>query len=615
MLEGFDYDELMNIVSGDDFDERPVDIETFIYGYEYLDVTSHGENPLRLSDIQMSIVEAASQIYHLETLVSLYGPERGTEMWKGRKQEIIMQLGKGSGKDFTSTVACAYIVYLLLCLRDPAAYYKKPAGNTIDIINVAINAQQANVVFFKNFVTLIKNSPWFRGKFEEKGSQVNFPKKITVYSGHSEREAFEGYNTLVVILDEISGFALDSVSGNPNAKTADAIYNMYRASVTSRFPDHGKLLLLSWPRYRDDFIQSRYNEVIENKEVVWRETTIKLDPDLPDGVESNEFTIEWEEDHILEYKEPHVFALRRPSWSVNPTMKPQNYARDFARDYVDALARFACMPPESIDGFFKDRQKVEQAFQSANGVDNETGRFRDWFVPDPDKMYFIHVDLAKKVDNCAVAMAHVEKWKQIRTGGGKPEIVPDVVVDAVRWWKPTPDQNVDFTKVREYIVSLRQRGFNIRMVTFDRWQSEDMIDYLESIGMRAEKLSVAIGHYTDLAITVQEGRCHGPDIELLRNELLKLRVMPNGKLDHPRKGSKDLADATAGAVYNAIAHTPRDLHGEFEVMTMEDISRRAREQKAKHDEIEQWNENAQIRPPRTPPPPGLADWLDGIQVL
>lgn len=610
-IPGFDYDDLMNLVSGDDFEERPVDVETFIYGYDYLDITQHGQNPLSLSEIQMEIVKAASQIYRKDTLISLYGIERGMDMYRKRYNEIIMQLGKGSGKDFTSTVAVAYIVYLLLCLRDPAAYYEKPAGNTIDIINIAINAQQANVVFFKNFQTLIEKAPWFEGRYDPKGSQINFDKNVTVYSGHSEREAFEGYNTLIVILDEISGFATDSASGNPNAKTAQSIYDMYRASVTSRFPDDGKLLLLSFPRYKDDFIQSRYDEVIAEKEVLIREVTVKLDPDLPDGIESNEFVIEWEEDHIQSYAEPHVLALKRPSWSVNPTKKPQNYARDFFKNYVDALSRFACMPPDSVDGFFKDRQKIEQAFHIRNGVD-ETGAFRDWFQPIPGKTYFVHVDLAKKHDNCAVAMAHVDKFKQIRQGGGTPEIVPEVIVDAVRWWKPTPDQNVDFVKVREYIVSLRQRGFDVRLVTFDRWQSEDMIDYLESIGMRAERLSVAIAHYTDLSICVQEERVHGPDIELLRKELRQLQIMPNGKLDHPRKGSKDLADATAGAVYNAIAHTPRDQFGELEVLTMSEMRAKAEEDRIQQQQIR--NPNV-ISQPKKDIPPELASWLDGMRLL
>ena len=58
---------------------------------------------------------------------------------------------------------------------------------------------------------------------------------------------------------------------------------MYRASVDSRFPDFGKVIMLSFPRFKDDYIQQRYDAAVAEKEVIIRSTTLKLDPDLPDG--------------------------------------------------------------------------------------------------------------------------------------------------------------------------------------------------------------------------------------------------------------------------------------------------------------------------------------------
>jgi len=45
---------------------------------------------------------------------------------------------------------------------------------------------------------------------------------------------------------------------------------------------------------------------------------------------------------------------------------------------------------------------------------------------------------------------------------------------------------------------------------------------------------------------------------------LQLRIVKD-KVDHPRKGSKDLSDAVCGAVYNAIALTPPDADREVEI--------------------------------------------------
>jgi hypothetical protein len=127
-----------------------------------------------------------------------------------------------------STVAVAYAVYKLLCLKDPARYYGKPSGDAIDIINIAINAQQAKNVFFKGFKTKIERSPWFAGKYYAKMDSIEFDKAITVYSGHSERESHEGLNLMVAVLDEISGFANEVGTGNDQGKTADNIYKAFR---------------------------------------------------------------------------------------------------------------------------------------------------------------------------------------------------------------------------------------------------------------------------------------------------------------------------------------------------------------------------------------------------
>ena len=731
--------------------------------------------------------------------------------------------------DYSSTIACSYIVYLLLCLKDPARYYGKPPGDSIDILNIAINSAQANNVFFKGFQRRVDLSPWFQGKYETKAGHISFIKNVNVYSGHSEREAWEGYNCrtpdvealtksgwktydqlsigeeiytinhetgvgqwnpierinvfntvdediveysgssfnatstmdhrwpvinragerswkttatltasdnipliaksngqpvektysddlvrlaasymtegsdqlasetvpsyeflnaltseqldifievclladcrgknefaqrnwamseifayacilsgrsvsirpidtpgrdykmlnvrvrkdsvvnpetavkagrrmtkttrkytgvvwcptvenatwlsrekgsvhftgncMYVVLDEISGFALESTSGNEQSKTAKAVYDMYRGSVDSRFPDYGKVILLSFPRFKNDFIQQKYEGVIADKETVDRSHKFKIDDDLPDGYEGNEFEIHWEEDHIISYTLPRVFALKRPTWEVNPTKPIESFKIPFLRDKMDALARFACMPPDAIDAFFKDRQKIEMAFTQHNAVSAE-GAFEDWFVPKENTRYFMHVDLARKHDHCAVALAHVETWKKQKIGDVYTEPAPYITVDCVRWWTPTKDKNVDFADVREFIVSVRQRGFDLRLVTFDRWESDDMMSYLNSVGIKSERLSVAKRHYDDFALTIHDERVTGPSIDLLREELLQLRITNNDKVDHKRSGSKDLSDAVCGAIYNAIAHTPRKLDQEIEIHDYDSI--------------------------------------------
>ena len=558
------FNDLIDILDGEEFDERPVDLRTFVTSPEYL-----GLPPL--SEYQYTLIEKSSQIYKESTLIKLFGEEEGRRRFKQTCNEVIAQLGKGSGKDYCSTISVSYIVYLLLCLKDPATYYGKPPGDAIDILNIAINAQQANNVFFKGFKTRVEKSPWFIGKYEAKASEMKFDKSITVHSGHSEREAWEGYNVIAVILDEISGFATENTTGHDQAKTADAIYDMYRGSVVSRFPEYGKVILLSFPRFKNDPIQKFYDSVIAEKETVIRTKTLKMDDDLPDGTEGNEITVEWEEDHIISYNIPKVYALKRPTWEINPTKTIENFKVEFYKNMPDALGRFACMPPEAIDAFFKSREKIEKSFSNMALAVDGFGRLEDWFAPDPDKEYFLHVDLAQKHDHCAVSMSHVQKWVNVKVTDSYSQPAPIVEIDAVRYWTPTKDKSVDFTEVKDYILSLKTRGFNIKVCTFDRWNSHDMMQQLKAYGINTELLSVAKKHYDDMAMIVMEERLHGPHIPLLINELLELKITRD-RVDHPRKGSKDLADAVCGSIYNAIKRTKFDTMKEIDVHNYETLS-------------------------------------------
>lgn len=557
------FDDFLEALEDSHFAEKPVDAKTFVEGEEYL-----GQPPL--SEIQYDIVEAMSQIYKQEDLQKLMGFEEGNRYYKKfTKNEIILQLGKGSGKDFTSTVAVSYIVYKLLCLKDPARYYGKPSGDAIDVINIAINAQQAKNVFFKGFKTKIEKSPWFAGKYYSKMDSIEFDHSITVYSGHSERESHEGLNLMVAILDEISGFANEVNTGNDQGKTADNIYKAFRGSVDSRFPDLGKVVLLSFPRYPGDFISTKYDDSIMEKEVIQRTHKYVMNPDLPESSSSNTLEITWDEDQIVSYKYPGVFSLKRPTWEVNPTRSIDDFKLAFYTDIGDAMMRFACVPTFASDAFFKQQEKVQSAMTIRNPLDSFR-RFDENFKAKEDTKYYVHADLAQKHDKCAVAIAHVDKWVSIQVMKDYEQVVPVVVVDAVAWWEPRVEGPVNLSEVKQWIQNLRRQGFDLGMVSFDRWQSFDIQNELKSVGIRTETVSVAKKHYEDMAMLIYEDRLAMPAIELLFEELTQLKIMRNNRVDHPRKSSKDLADAVCGAVFGAISHTPRENIGEVEIHTFRD---------------------------------------------
>lgn len=557
-----DFSDFREALDDNPFSEYPVDVRTFVLSKDYL-----GLPPL--SEYQYELVEAMSQIFREEDLARYMEKDEARKFHrKYTNNEVIMKLGKGSGKDHSSAVGVAYVVYKLLCLNDPSAYFGKPTGDAIDIINIAINAEQAKNVFFNNLLGKIKRAPWFNGKYEDKVNTIRFDKNVTVYSGHSERESHEGLNLLMAILDEISGFAMFSASqSNEQAKTADNIYDAFKGTVVSRFAAYGKVVLLSFPRYKDDYISKAYDRVIAEKEVVIRTHRFVLDPELPEDHPGNSFEIAWEEDHIIRYTRPKVFALCRPTWDVNPIVHIDELAEAFYTNMSDALMRYCCMPGVSNDTFFQSEEKIRLCLSRYNPVDNK----RQWdsrFKPNPNVTYYLHVDLAQVHDKCAVAICHVDKWVNVHNFSKYSKLSPFVVCDAVAYWEPQKEKKpVELSEVKDFIVALRSMGFKIGMVTFDRWQSLDIMNQLKALGIPSDRLSVAKQHYDDLTSLFYEERLLGPNDDALIDELLKLRLLPNGKVDHPGKSSKDISDALAGACYNAILYTPAPANREVEIHT------------------------------------------------
>lgn len=523
-LEFSDFDRLLK---QDELTTEPVPIEVFVQDKKYL-----GLPPL--SDIQLEIVRHSTQILKKHTLQKLMGEEAGEEWYKKyTDNEVICMLGKGSGKDHCARISIAYTAYLLHCLRDPLAYYGKANGVYIDLLNLAVNAQQAQRVFFEPLKNLLLASPFFNEVgFEPRVSEIFFfSRPVRCFSGHSESEGWEGYEVLTVILDEISAFKTDAeLRGETRAKgSASAIYNMSKLSVMSRFPEVGKVILLSFPRYKGDFIQQRFMSAAAKEE-------------------------------------PKTWTIKAATWEVNPTINREDLESEYIRNPIEARARFECEPPNMEDAYFRDADLVRKAFNYGDDpVDEEDGTFKPWFNGSDGRVRFIHIDLGLKRDRAALCMVHSAGFKEISTSMGV-EKLPVINVDFVHSWEASHGAEINFASVRQMIVDLC-RKFDVALVTFDRWQSVEMVQSLRAQGVNADFHSVKKSAYDTLMTAIYDTRLRGYWNEILvEEELLKLRLFANNKIDHPSSGSKDLADALAGAVFNCIQNIEMESEIDIEIL-------------------------------------------------
>ncbi|MAG72851.1 hypothetical protein CL620_00925 [archaeon] len=568
-LDFKDFDRLLN---QDELVEEPVSLDVFVEDKHFLNLPP-------LSDIQTEIVKQSTQIFKEDTLQKYMGDDAGSDYYnKYTQNEVICQLGKGSGKDHCSRIALARTVYLLHCLRDPIGYYGKATGVYIDLLNLAVNAQQAQRVFFEPLKNLLLSSPYFNEVgFEPRVSEIFFfSRPVRCFSGHSESEGWEGYEVLSVVLDEISAFKTDSeLKGDLRSKgSASAIYNMSKLSVMSRFPEVGKVILLSFPRYKGDFIQQRYSSAVDKNE-------------------------------------PKTWYIKASTWDVNPTIERHQLESEYIRNPIEARARFECEPPSMEDAYFRDADLVRNAFTYHDDPIDEDGAFKPWFNSEDGKVRYMHIDLGLKRDRAALCMVHGGGFTEIKTSMGT-ELLPVVNVDLVYYWEAIPGQEINFSSVRQMIIDL-SRKFDVASVTFDQWQSVDMVQTLRSLGVNADFHSVKKTDYDTLMTAIYDKRLRGYWNEILvEDELLKLRLLNNAKIDHPTKGTKDLADALAGAVFACAKNISHDTEIEIEVVTTAGINEKYEHEKDMADVLmaspdnHEWtsvNSQTKIMPDE------LRDWL------
>lgn len=520
------FEDFDNLLNQDELVEIPVPIEEFVTDKKFLGLPN-------LSPIQLEIVRHSTQILKEHTLKKIMGEKEGAEYYKKyTDNEVICMLGKGSGKDHCARISIAYTAYLLHCLKDPLTYFGKANGVYIDLLNLAVNAQQAQRVFFEPLKNLLLSSPYFnKVGFEPRVSEIFFfSRPVRCFSGHSESEGWEGYEVLTIILDEIAAFKTDAeVKGDTRSKgSASAIYNMSKLSVMSRFPEVGKVILLSFPRYKGDFIQQRFFSSREKEE-------------------------------------PKTWSIKAATWEVNPTIKREQLESEYIRNPIEARARFECEPPNMEDAYFRDPDSVRKSFMYGENPLDDDGIYKPWFNNQDGHRRFIHVDLGLKRDRSALCMSHCSGFKELKTSMGV-EVLPVINVDLIHSWEAQPGEEINFASVRQMIVELC-RKFDVAKVTFDRWQSIEMIQSLRSMGINADFHSVKKTDYDTLTGAIYDTRLRGYWNELLvEEELLKLRLFSNNKIDHPNSGSKDLADALAGSVYQSVQHMAFEAEVDIEII-------------------------------------------------
>jgi hypothetical protein len=280
----------------------------------------------------------------------------------------------------------------------------------------------------------------------------------------------------------------------------------------------------------------------------------------------------------------------------------------FHDDLRKALKDIAGIPQGAMDKLFYDYDKIENCFVPALKniyfaikADAKQSPYRlvwdqvkdDLFVKTANgyRFYYkpsiprvFHIDQSVASDLTAIAFVHVEK-KQLPPDA-KIDLTRDLiyVVDFVVPISPLGGR-INLDSIKEFISDVySQGGVPIVKGSFDTYQSEASLQYLQRLGIEMEHVSVdeTLDPYMFMAQLIEQGNLKIGRNIFFKNNLKSLRITQRKqsqtlKIDHTMGdivdpngadynwdtsllgiNGKDVSDAIAGALYLAKLHLAND---------------------------------------------------------
>lgn len=576
VLEKVGPEELVNLLGewyGDLYVRQPAPVREWVESPQYMDLKGQ-MFPMLLDDFE--------------------------ELFSGAYDEAVLHGAIGWGKSFTTGLALSRMVYEVSCLRNPQLTYGLAEGSQIVFLNVATTFTTAKEVVFEYVKNFVDRSPYFRNIFpldKHLEKELRFPHEVRIAPVASTQGGILGQNMFGGCIDEANFLFKSAKSSkarglNEEYDHAAVLYNAMIRRMKSRFMQQGKLpgilLIVSSSLYPDDFTERRIQEAKENGEdrVFFRRYS-QWEPKPKHFYSGEKFLLS------LGSSTSRPKVLLSPSETgfdeamddpekleaegVKVIEVPIEHKTEFQKDIDMAIRDVAGYPTLATTPFFRDRAAIERAVHrgverglahpysniTVHSLDDEMWVQSNLDFQKSELPHFAHVDLAINGDAAGISIVRldgIETRTDIEidpaTGVEIPttEYVPKLTAVMMLQVFAPPGGEIDVRKVRGILIKLVDWGFYLHTATYDQYQSAESVQQLTQLNVNAGKLSVdrTLDPYNSLKEALYEDRLDLYPHPPLQGELLSLeRDLKKNKVDHPPKGSKDVADSLAGAVYNA----------------------------------------------------------------
>ena len=555
-----------------DYDEIPVDIETFLRDTKYLGkglITEEGK---------FTVFP-----YWLDTLKKLF-PD---PLQPVKYNTLALTGAIGLGKSFMGVLVGLYELYRMLCLKDPYLYYGlQPIDKiTFAFMNITLDASKG--VAWDKMQQLLQTSEWFLEHGNLSGTvykEWTPSKRIELIAGSLPSHIL-GRALFFALFDEISFIKNQDVE--TQKQKAKELVSAASARMQSRFMKEESnptiLVLASSKRTEQSYMET----FIQNKKANESKTTLVIDEPQwvirEDKNSSRKFKVAVGNKFLssevlpLNVSEQEEKIYRDRGFNILEV--PIGYYENFIDDIDIALTDIAGLSTTSSSRYISGpriasvkNSNIKNPFSKeileiGNGP-NDTHQYYDFFNLDLidksllEKPLYIHLDMSITGDKTGIAGTWIV-GKKPPVEGQPPSrelfFQPAFIVSI----KAPKGFQISFEKNRQFIYWLRDNGFNIKGVSFDTYQSADLAQQLSARNFNTQVISVDRVNdriclpYQYLKSTIYEERINLFEHNLLTEELIGLERNNNtGKIDHSPSGinSKDSADALCGSIWNASQH-------------------------------------------------------------
>jgi len=382
------------------------------------------------------------------------------------RRELILVLGRRSGKSALSAIFAAYELYKLLRRGIPQSFYGMLPGSEIRVLCVANDKEQASIVYgdvqshieavdyFKNNIAnTTQTYVRFRTEGDRKKNGDNAKGTITATFKSSIAKGLRGRGVICCILDEIAFFVDDGKS------SAERVYKAIFPSLATFSPkdkknkhkplgpSEGRMILISSPDAREGFFFRVYQMAMSK-------------------------------DRASE----GMLVIQAPTWEVNPTLSRDYYEIENAKDPKAFMTEHGAEFSDRVRGWIEDWKDLSDCI-----VPELRPAVRGY----PRDPHFGGVDFGLSNDGTSIALtslsggriqlAYHEVWYPKKSWR---ESNPHLEVPLVPYAMGLQDvQRLDIDEIAGWFLALSKR-FYIHKGVFDQWAGPVFEQVLHKHGLR-----------------------------------------------------------------------------------------------------------------------------------